>query len=109
MAKKVTWVVFDDLNGEELTESEHHAIQFAVLGKEYEIDLGRQNAEQFLARLEPYMAAAALVRKPAKASPEKRETLQQAREWARANGYQVADRGRVREDILEAYEAARTS
>lgn len=36
-------------------------------------------------------------------SPEEMEKI---REWARANGHEVKDRGRIAKDILDAYEAA---
>lgn len=50
-------------------------------------------------------------KKAAKSSKRaaKRVDLGDAREWARANGFTVSDRGMIPRDVREAYEAARTT
>lgn len=63
--------------------------------------------------LAPYIAAARSVssRSASTAAPRKRRRSGQQdfsgiREWAKKNGYQVSERGRVPASVVEAYEAA---
>lgn len=106
MATKTIKITVDDLNGEELKPGEYQTIRFAIDGKTYSIDLGKVNAEQFLALLAPYIAVARPER-DSRARTRKTTTSSDAiRDWARANGHQVADRGRVPQAVVDAYQAA---
>lgn len=44
-------------------------------------------------------------RAPGKASPTGRSDLAEIREWAKANGYEVAPRGRIPASVIDAYNA----
>ncbi|MGN6606506.1 MAG: histone-like nucleoid-structuring protein Lsr2 [Jatrophihabitans sp.] len=113
MAKKVitTEEFTDDLDG---TKAEG-TVRFSFEGTEYEIDLSRRNRNAFDKVLKPYVDAARTVRKsrnsrrPAtrgsRAAGPKQD-LGAVREWARANGHAVSERGRIASSIIEAYEAA---
>lgn len=119
MATLTTVTLVDDLDGSEAAES----VAFALDGVAYEIDLSEENAEKLRDALAGYVAGArradgprrgagrAKVAKPAKAArgsrtaPDREQTAA-IREWARANGYEVSERGRLSANVLAAFEAA---
>ncbi|TDC10804.1 Lsr2 family protein [Streptomyces sp. 8K308] len=113
MAQKVQVLLLDDLSGGEADET----VTFALDGKTYEIDLNTDNAEKLRDALEPYVKAgrraggarAARGRGRAAVAPGAGSSSQDTakiRAWAKENGYEVNDRGRVPANIREAYEKA---
>lgn len=109
MAQKVSVILTDDLDGGQADET----VSFALDGKAYEIDLSATNAETLRSALGPFIAAArrdsgagakAASRGRSSNRPA-RTDLAEVREWARANGHQVSDRGRVSSEVLAAYDA----
>jgi hypothetical protein len=110
MASKTIVELTDDLDGKAAAET----VRFAVDGVTYEIDLGAKNAAALRATLAEYIAAGRRTGArggPARSrvgSPARRdkEQTQAIREWARASGYQVSDRGRISAEVVEAYNAA---
>lgn len=85
-------------------------------GEKREIELGEANRKHLaahLAKLEKYIAASRVVEAPAPATKPKaaaksanKGELALIREWAKANGYQIGDRGRIKAEIQEAYRKA---
>lgn len=108
MARIVRVVHTDDLDGTEGAKP----VEFSIGGDAYTIDLTAENEAKFRDVLEPYIAKAEKVsRRRSSASTSSRSTNKNSntteiREWARANGYQVSDRGRIAADVVAAYEAA---
>ncbi len=108
MARKVTTVLIDDLTGENADET----VEFGIDGKLYEIELTADNASRLRELLAGYVKVARRAERPAStgrktASPKaSRSDLAEIREWARSKGYEVSDRGRIRADIVEAYDKA---
>jgi hypothetical protein len=109
VAQKVQILLVDDLDGSEADET----VTFALDGKTYEIDLTTANADKLRGLLEPYLKGgrrltgrAAGGRGRARAASVGSQDTAQIRAWARANGYEVNDRGRVPATIREAYEKA---
>jgi Lsr2 len=109
MAKKVVTVVelTDDIDGGKADET----VTFVWDGVSYEIDLSKRNHAAFRRAVKPYVDAARRVRRTRRSSaaPKRREHNAgpaEIREWARANGHSVSDRGRVPRELLEAYTAA---
>jgi hypothetical protein len=113
MAKKVETIVTltDDLDGSKADRT----LSFGFDGVSYEIDLSKKNATALEKTLAPYVAAAR--RLPARgrrgnkttgrtSNGARRADLVTVRQWARSNGYDVSDRGRVPAAVLEAYDAA---
>ena len=107
MAQKIHIVLEDDLDGSEATET----VSFGLDGTSYEIDLNDKNAAALRKALSGYVGHARKVtaapRRGRKAAattdgPSAREI----REWARANGHEVPDRGRVSADVRAAYDKA---
>lgn len=105
MAQKVQVLLVDDLDGSEADET----VTFALDGKTYEIDLTTANADKLRSLLEPYIRNGRRVtgrRGKTRAASTGSQDTAQIRAWAKANGYEVNDRGRVPASIREAYEKA---
>jgi uncharacterized membrane protein len=111
VAQKVQVILTDDIDGGEADET----VQFALDGVSYEIDLSEANAEALREALAAYVDAARRIggrasRRTASAAKTRpaseRVDLSDLRSWARENGYQISDRGRVSSEIRAAYEAA---
>jgi Lsr2 len=88
-------------------------VRFGLDGTEYEIDLNAKHARQLRDTLARYAAAgrrlSASARRPArggrKAQPNALNTTE-VREWARAQGIDVKDRGRVPAELVVKFKAA---
>ena len=112
MAQKIKVELIDDLakkDGDEVEADE--TVSFGLDGSSYEIDLTSANAGALREALAAYVAVARPVARRSgggrsHAKTAARKDLGEVREWARAAGYEVSDRGRVRADILEAYDRA---
>jgi hypothetical protein len=109
VAQKVQVLLVDDLDGGEADET----VTFALDGKTYEIDLTTANADKLRGLLEPYVKGgrrtggrASGGRGKARASSAGNQDTAAIRAWAKANGHEVNDRGRVPAAIREAYERA---
>ena len=111
MAQKVQTLLIDDLDGGEAEST----VRFGLDGAEYEIDLSAKHAEALRKALEPYMSAArrasgSVVRRPGRnarrgataAGPDSTSV----REWAKAQGIEVKDRGRVPAELVVKFRAA---
>ena len=108
MAQKVHIVLEDDIDGGEAAET----IVFGLDGTSYEIDLNEKNAGALREALAPFIghgrkqaAGARRGRRPGSAATS-RHSAREVRDWARANGFKVTDRGRVAREIQEAFDAA---
>jgi len=109
MATKTTTRLLDGSDAE-------RTVTFAWDGRAYEIDLSKKNIAAFEKTMKPYLAVARNTRGASARPPgrgrqtgtraRRRDDLQVIRDWARANGHSVSDRGRVSASIIEAYEAA---
>ena len=109
MAKHFQTRYIDDLDGTDLGETAN-TISFAFDGKDYSIDLSDENAEIFRQAIAPYIEAGSRVTGARTKTPRARSgagDTNAVREWARANGYDVSDRGRIPADVMDAYTAAR--
>jgi nucleoid-associated protein Lsr2 len=112
MAKTVITQVTDDLDGSNGAET----VTFGYEGRSWEIDLSKKNRSTLERALKPYIDAG---RKTAggrgrRPNPARRGRgrstsgldLVAIRDWARQQGYTVADRGRISAEITDAYNAA---
>ena len=99
----------DDLDGSEAEGT----VRFGLDGTEYEIDLNAKHARQLRDTLARYAAAgrrlSASARRPArggrKAQPNPLNATE-AREWAKAQGIDVKDRGRIPAELVVKFKAA---
>jgi hypothetical protein len=108
VAQRVHIVLEDDIDGGTAEET----VRFGLDGVNYDIDLSAANAAKLRDALAPYVGAARRSsggrgsRKGSRSRGGSGTNPSQIREWARANGYQVSDRGRVPADVKAAYDAA---
>ena len=114
MAQKHIVQLIDDLDQGKADET----VAFSVDWSAYEIDLSASNAAKLRDSLAPYVANArragrgsAKATSPSSASTPRRargdrEQTHAVREWARKNGHQIGDKGRIPARILEAYNSA---
>jgi hypothetical protein len=111
MAQQIITQLVDDLDGSEASET----VVFALDGKTYEIDLNEKNATKLRKALAPYVDKG---RKLTQTRGGKRGGATQAaasgdtaliRAWAKENGYDVNDRGRVPAEIKDAYTKAKAA
>lgn len=103
----------DDLDG---TQDDVSTVQFALDGRNFEIDLSARNDERLREKLAKFLNAATPAKqsaaRPAKrtvkavAAPASRDQTQAIRDWARSNGYDVSSRGRISKAIQEAFNSA---
>lgn len=113
MARKEikSYIVTDDLTGEEIPEDEAVSLQFSYGGQAYEIDLSKRNAQKLGDFIAPYIDKARRVRETQKRRNQvvdfsQARDLDAIRTWARENSYTVSDRGRIAKPVLDAYDAA---
>ena len=106
MTTKVLTVLKDDLDGSDAVAT----IRFAVDGTEYEIDLSERNANRFRNSLDEFVSHARKVsssrrRRSAGVQIDKGQ-LASMRQWAKSHGMKVSERGRISQEVQEAYRAA---
>jgi hypothetical protein len=106
LAQQVSVVLVDDLDGSTAAET----VSFGLDGRSYELDLSTDNAAKLRDALAPFAAAARRAGKGTRQrlaravrSATNRDKSVAIREWARANGHQVSDRGRISASVVQAY------
>ena len=111
MAQKVQTLLIDDLDGGEADGT----VRFGLDGAEYEIDLSAKHAEALRKAFGPFVNAArrasgSTVRRPGRGG---RRTAASSgpdatavRDWAKSQGIEVKDRGRVPAELVVKFRAA---
>ena len=109
MAQKVQVQLIDDLDGSEADGT----VRFGLDGTEYEIDLSAGHAQELRGALARYVGAARRAGggglRPARAgrrAPVSALDPTEVREWAKAQGIEVKDRGRVPAELVARFKAA---
>lgn len=110
MAQRVNVVLVDDIDGSDASET----VSFGLDGAQYEIDLSATNADRLREALAPYIGHGRRAGGRKKAASAARATPSSTggpsaadiRAWARDNGWDVPERGRVSAEVREAYAAA---
>jgi hypothetical protein len=109
MAQRVNVVLVDDIDGNDAEET----VSFALDGVDYEIDLSDKHAGELRNALSLYIGHARRTggrRKSGRRSSapvaDNGTSAADIRAWARENGWDVPERGRVSADVREAYAAA---
>ena len=110
--------LIDDLDGKPIDTGLGHEVTFSYQGIDYRIDLRPTNADKIEAAFAPYINAAKKVSSASKVRPKTQtatktsgsgrsiEQLKAIREWAGNNGFDVSPRGRIKADIIDAFDAA---
>jgi hypothetical protein len=107
MAQKVQVLLVDDVDGGPADET----VTFAVDGVTYEIDLTTKNAAKLRDALAVWQGHARKIsgRSSSRSAPRARASrgdAQAIRDWAKAQGHKVSERGRISAEVKAAYEAA---
>ena len=105
MAQRVNVVLVDDLDGNDADET----VTFGLDGVDYEIDLSKKNADELRSQLGQYIDAGRKVggrKRNGQCAVGGGTAAADIRQWARDNGWDVPDRGRVSAEVREAYAAA---
>jgi hypothetical protein len=114
MAQRVNVVLVDDIDGSEAAET----VTFGLDGAQYEIDLSADNADKLREALAPYVGHGRRAGGRRRSSGGGRSSGSRTaaasggpsaadiRAWARENGWDVPERGRVSSEVREAYAAA---
>ena len=105
MAKKIIVQLVDDLDGSAAAET----VTFALDGVSFEIDLSEENAAALRADLAKWVSSATRTggRRSARSSASRSAAgsseAARVRAWARAQGIEVSERGRVPAELKERY------
>jgi hypothetical protein len=112
VAQKITTLFIDDIDG----GAAEGTVRFALDGTEYEIDLNAKHSDELRSALGKYVSHARKVggsarragRAAGRGGRGAGSTLNttEIRNWARENGYDIKDRGRVPADLVAKYQAA---
>ena len=118
MAQQVNVKLVDDLDGSDAAAT----VSFGLDGRVYEIDLSDDNAARLRDSLASFIAAARKsggstttgsrrAQKMTVSSGPRPQTLDREqtaaiRAWARQNGHQISDRGRISKTVVDAFQAA---
>ena len=115
MGSRTTVTLFDDFDGS--TEGVR-TVSIGLDRQTVELDLSEANYEKVRDFLAPYLDAGRKTSGASSGSPRrkpspadgagKRDDNQAIREWAEANGHEVSARGRIKKEIVDAYQAANT-
>ncbi|MBY6349826.1 histone-like nucleoid-structuring protein Lsr2 [Rhodococcoides corynebacterioides] len=103
--------LIDDLDGSVLEDGS--TVHWGLDGREYELDTSPANEAMLRKQLDKYLRASRRVAVAAPSQPvggvrgqSDTHQLQAVRDWARRNGHEVSDRGRVPKDVMAAFDAA---
>jgi Lsr2 len=109
VAQKIQTLFIDDLDG----SAAEGTVRFGLDGTEYEIDLNEKHAKALRDALARYVDAARRAsgpaRRPARTgrrAPANGLNTTEVREWAKAQGIDVKDRGRVPAELVVKFKAA---
>ncbi|MFB4348625.1 Lsr2 family protein [Microbacterium sp. CR_7] len=103
--KPIEYIYTDDLTGEEVDLQFLQTVFFSYGGRDFSIDLAPENAHKLDELLNPYIEAASpMVRRSTKGTRSK-ASPKSIREWGNQNGY-PSERGPLRKDLIDAYNAA---
>jgi hypothetical protein len=116
MARKVTVTLVDDVDD---TKTADETVEFGLDGVSYEIDLSEENAaalREAIAKWSEHARRSGGRRRTGRpvsvAAPSRprasidRSQSAAIRNWARSNGHKVNERGRISQEIIDAYNVA---
>jgi hypothetical protein len=109
VAQKIQTLFIDDIDG----SAAEGTVRFALDGSDYEIDLNAKHADALRKALAKYIDAArrssGAARRPARSGRRASASgvnTTEVREWAKAQGIEVKDRGRVPAELVVRFKAA---
>lgn len=109
MAQKVSVTYACDYDQKEIAQGQHRLRRFSIDGRDYEIDLCLKHSEKFDEAVGRFASharkASARVARAKRRTAAHRKHSAQVRAWAKANGLEVSERGRIPADVVSKYEA----
>ena len=110
MAQKIQTLFIDDIDG----GAAEGTVRFALDGTDYEIDLNAKHSEELRSAIGKYVNHARKVgslRRAGRGAGRAGRAgsalnTTEIRNWAREQGYDIKDRGRVPADLVAKYQAA---
>lgn len=99
MAQKVQTLFLDDIDGSEAEGT----VRFGLDGTEYEIDLSLAHSEELHKAVAVYVAHARKVGGARRGGRGSGLDMHKVREWARSQGIEIKERGRVPAGVVEQY------
>jgi hypothetical protein len=128
-------VVTDDFDGNEIQDGHALEVKISIAGTEYRLDLRPENVDKFRAHIRKWLDAAQSVgagpapetsaetratparrtgrpttkrgsRRKGPSPRRPREEIQAVREWALAHGFEISPRGRISNEVPDAFKAA---
>lgn len=110
MAQRVVTQYTDDFDGKEIKPDKGGEIRFSIDSNHYVIDLSDANKKKLLDALSPFIEKARKDRKDRSAGRVRRTSpsgisAAELRDWARQNGFEVPERGRIPSHVREAYDS----
>ena len=110
MAQKVQTLFIDDLDGSDAEGT----VRFGLDGAAYDIDLNTEHAKELRDALARYVGAArragGAAKRPAARGSRRGSTngvnTNEVREWAKSQGIEVKDRGRIPAGLVVKFKAA---
>lgn len=108
MAQKVSVTYTCDYDGKDVPRGQETTRTFGIDGRDYEIDLCRRHNERLSLVLGPYLEVSRKSSRP----PRRRRTMAhrqrsaEIRAWAKHQGIEVSDRGRIPANVVSQFETA---
>jgi hypothetical protein len=107
MAQRIQTLFIDDIDG----AAADGTVRFGLDGTDYEIDLSGEHTDELRSALGKFIEHSRKVGGAARRSPRGLRgapavDTAKVREWAKGNGYDIKDRGRVPADLVAKYQAA---
>jgi hypothetical protein len=108
MAQKIQTLFIDDIDG----GAAEGTVRFALDGADYEIDLSGKHSDELHDALRKYVEHArnlgGAARRAGARGGRRASTVDTVavRAWARQNGFDIKDRGRVPAELVSKYQAA---
>jgi hypothetical protein len=112
VAQRTEIVFTDDLDGGPADET----VRFGIDGTQYEIDLSKAHAGELRSVLQPFVASArratsgagggAGSRRGSRPASRRGPNPSEVRAWARSEGIEVKDKGRVPAELVVKFQAA---
>lgn len=108
MAQKVQTLFIDDIDGGEADGT----VQFGLDGTSYEIDLNAKHAEALRKSLARYVQASRKIPASRRTGRARRSSgpngvnNSEVRKWARSQGIEVKERGRIPAELVVKFKAA---
>lgn len=110
MAQKIQTLFTDDLDG----SPAEGTVRFSLDGNQYEIDLNAEHAEALRGALAPYVGAARRgpgarrTARPGRKASASGLNSTEVRDWAKNQGIEVKERGRIPAELVVKFKAATT-